>query len=77
MSDTKVLTPEQIAELRRLERAWHDAPDHTLERTGAKAEYEMCIRNAAPALLDAAERCALADEHGALALVAVWDGETK
>lgn len=63
MSDTKVLTPEQIAELRRLERAWHDAPDHTLERTGAKAEYEMCIRNAAPALLDAAERCgAHADE---------------
>lgn len=49
------LTHEQIAELRRLERAWHDAPDHTLERTGAKAEYEMCIRNAAPALLDAAE----------------------
>ena len=58
MSDAKtVLTTEQIAELRRLERAWHDAPDHTLERTGAKAEYEMCIRNAAPALLDAAERC--------------------
>lgn len=46
-----------VADLRRLERAWHDAPDHTLERTGAKAEYEMCLRNAAPVLLDAAERC--------------------
>ena len=77
MSDAKtVLTTEQIAELRRLERAWHDAPDHTLERTGAKAEYEMCIRNAAPALLDAAERCGEHDARKAMA-TAPCDHATK
>lgn len=63
VQDPKKVTPEQIAELR----AAVDAHFRVRSPAARERAIDLFFQNHI-ALLDAAERCALADEHGALAL---------
>jgi len=51
----QTLTPAELDELRRLERAWRDAPEHTQERAARLAEWEFYMRRHASEFLDAWE----------------------